>query len=613
MDSLPIFLPLPKEITYHSGEFYLQANGLIWLNCEKPVEVMKAASLFKEKLFQREGLQWEIVAGRIPDHLASMVLQINPQLISHAQGYRIKVSPDRVSIIGHDPAGVFYAIISLLQLLQQKRTTWPCLEIVDWPDFPVRGVMLDISRDKVYKMETLYELVDRLAAWKINQLQLYTEHTFAYRNHPEVWENASPMKGEEILLLDQYCKERFIELVANQNSFGHMERWLKHPRYAHLAEIHGEFEVPWDVMQGPFSLSPVEPGSFELIRSLYDELLPHFTSPMVNVGCDETFDLGAGKSKQICQERGTGQVYLDYLLKIYHELKARGKIMQFWGDIIIQHPDLVKQLPEDVIALEWGYEADHPFDEHGELFAKSGVPFYVCPGTSAWNSIAGRTDNCLANLSNATRNGLKYGAKGVLNTDWGDNGHWQVLPVSFLGLAMGAADSWNIRSAENLPVQEAVSLFAFDDPTGTMGSVMFELGNLYRKAGYEPANASALFGLMQMPLSQIQGHPALNPRLLQHCIEEIQTIMENLGNEKMQRKDAPLIRQEIELTASMLRHACWRGLLAAEHPGAPTKPALNAHLQEILSLYRSIWLQRNRPGGLVDSTGRLEKLQKEYL
>ena len=612
MDSLPIFLPLPKEITYHSGEFCLQTDGLIWLDSEKPVEIMKAAFLFKEKLFQRESLHWEVVTGRIPDHLALMVLQINPHIISHPQGYHVKVSPDKVWIIGHDPEGVFYAIISLLQLLQQKRMTWPCLEMVDWPDFPVRGVMLDISRDKVYKMETLYELVDRLAAWKINQLQLYTEHTFAYRNHPEVWENASPMKGEEILLLDQYCKERFIELVANQNSFGHMERWLKHPRYAHLAEIHGEFEVPWGVMQGPFSLSPVEPGSFELIRSLYDELLPHFTSPMVNVGCDETFDLGAGKSKQICQERGIGQVYLDYLLKIYHELKARGKIMQFWGDIIIQHPGLVNQLPEDVIALEWGYEADHPFDEHGKLFAESGVPFYVCPGTSSWNSIAGRTDNCLANLSNATRNGLKYGAEGVLNTDWGDNGHWQVLPVSFLGLAMGAADSWNIRSAENLPVKEVLSLFAFDDPTGTMGSVMFELGNLYHKAGYEPANASALFGLMQMPLSQIQAHPALNPHLLQQCIEEIQTITEKLGNEKMQRMDAPLIRQEIELTASMLRHACWRGLLAAEHPGAPTKQALNAHLQEILSLYRSIWLQRNRPGGLADSIGRLEKLQKEY-
>src|SRR5207342_333696 len=106
----------------------------------------------------------------------------------------------------------------------------------DWPDFAVRGVMLDISRDKVPTMATLYEMVNLFASLKINQLQLYTEHTFAYSQHEEVWRNASPMTAEEIQFLDQYCKQRFIELVPNQNSFGHMERWLKHEKYRHLAE-----------------------------------------------------------------------------------------------------------------------------------------------------------------------------------------------------------------------------------------------------------------------------------------------------------------------------------------------------------------------------------------
>ena len=88
--------------------------------------------------------------------------------------------------------------------------------------------MLDISRNRVPTMQTLLELVDLLASWKINQLQLYTEHTFAYRNHPIVWADASPMTGEEILALDAYCRERFIELVPNQNSYGHMTPWLIH-------------------------------------------------------------------------------------------------------------------------------------------------------------------------------------------------------------------------------------------------------------------------------------------------------------------------------------------------------------------------------------------------
>jgi N-acetyl-beta-hexosaminidase len=121
----------------------------------------------------------------------------------------------------------------------------PCLSIIDYPDFQSRGVMLDISRDKVPTLQTLCELTDRLASWKINQLQLYTEHTFAYRNHPEPWENSSPFTGEDIIILDEYCKQRYIELVPNQNSFGHMHRWLKLPRYKPLAECPDGYDFPW--------------------------------------------------------------------------------------------------------------------------------------------------------------------------------------------------------------------------------------------------------------------------------------------------------------------------------------------------------------------------------
>ena len=81
---------------------------------------------------------------------------------------------------------------------------------------------------------------------------------------------------------------------------------------------------------------------------------------------------------------------------------------------------------------------NHPFDEHGAQFAQAGLPFYVCPGTSSWNSIGGRTDNALGNLRSAAENGLKHGASGYLNTDWGDNGHWQSLPISESGLCAWA-------------------------------------------------------------------------------------------------------------------------------------------------------------------------------
>ncbi len=605
-------LPLPKQISFQEGEFLLPADGYIVLGGKDPQALLQSAARFEAVLWKQLGFNWETVVGEVPGSQACLSLKIAPDLVPYAQGYRIHIRPEGILVDGHDVAGVFYGVATLIQVLQQSGNQLPCLEVFDWPDFTARGVMLDISRDKVYRMETLYDLVDRLASWKINQLQLYTEHTFAYRKHPTVWKDASPMTGEEILYLDRFCKDRHIELVANQNSFGHMERWLKHPEYAPLAEIHGEFEVPWGTMKGPFSLSPAEPGSLELIKSLYDELLPHFSSPMVNVGCDETFDLGHGKSKALCETYGTGQVYLQYLLSLYATLAARGKTMQFWGDIILQHPELVGKLPRDAIALEWGYEAAHPFAEHGKLFAESGIPFYVCPGTSAWNTIAGRTENCLGNLRSAAVNGHANGAIGYLITDWGDNGHWQALPVSYLGFAMGAAFSWSHETAEQIDIQAAVSRFAFDDPTGSMGRLAYELGDIYRLAGFELENQSALFAILQTGLDDLSMHPNLKPEPLLACLERIDEVMEHLQQERMTRPDAHLIRDEYNLTARLLQHACRRGLAAAGHTQAPAYPDLAAEMNEIIRDYRVIWLKRNRPGGLNDSVGRMQKLLEEY-
>lgn len=237
-----------------------------------------------------------------------------PRGVAHPQGYELTVTPQGIHIVASRPAGAFYAALTLAQMIESADHSDPqgvglrAARVRDWPDFATRGVMLDVSRDRVPTMDTLYRLLDLLAGWKINHVQLYTEHTFAYRNHPEVWAEASPFTGEEILALDAYCRERFIELVPNQNSFGHMHRWLKHERHAALAETTGWFDTPRGMRrQGPFGLCPLDPGSLDLVRGLFDELLPHFRSRLFNIGGDETIDLGQGRSKEACEQLGAGR------------------------------------------------------------------------------------------------------------------------------------------------------------------------------------------------------------------------------------------------------------------------------------------------------------------
>ncbi len=217
-------LPQPRIVRVSGGALDLH-GGLIALEADPAADLRFAGIQAQQALKQYAGLECEMVGGSNDTAVLTITLESGKQ-----QGYQLTISEQGIHILGYDPAGAFYGVQTLIQLLRTHGAHLPLGDIEDAPDFPVRGVMLDISRDKVPTMDTLYALIDWLASLKINQLQLYTEHTFAYRNHPKVWAQASPMTAEQILALDVYCHDRFMELVPNQNSFGHMHRWLKQPR-----------------------------------------------------------------------------------------------------------------------------------------------------------------------------------------------------------------------------------------------------------------------------------------------------------------------------------------------------------------------------------------------
>jgi len=329
------------------------------------------------------------------------------------QAYALRVRPEGILLRASTEAGFRYGVLTISQLIAAGLPVIRAMDIEDWPDFPARGVMLDISRDKVPTLVTLKRLIDLLAGWKINQLQLYMEHTFAYAGHETVWRGASAFTGEQIQSLDAYCQARGIELVANQNSLGHMERWLKHRRYRRLAESLGPWKTPWgETRHEPTTLNPTDPAALRLIASLYDQLLPNFLAPWINVGCDEPWELGQGRSRDACKRRGADRVYRDYLMGLRRIAADRGRRVMFWADWFMKPRGRLPALPRDMMPLLWGYEADHPFDEQCTRIRASGLDFYVCPGTSSWCSFGGRTGNALANLDRAAVAGKCHGAAG---------------------------------------------------------------------------------------------------------------------------------------------------------------------------------------------------------
>jgi hypothetical protein len=614
-------MPEPRNVECKDGFFEVGQKQFIWIDTAGSPSLLRTGKIVKEAL-SAAGIELELTAYRgTKTNSASVTVRIDAGQVTQRDGFVLDISKDQIRIVGADAAGAFYAAQTFRQLCVQAKSCGKleCLRIEDWPDFANRGVMLDISRDKVPTMQTLYEFVDILAGWKINQFRLYTEDTFAYRNHRKVWEKASPMTAEEILLLDAYCRDRHIELVPNQNSFGHMERWLKHDEYRDLAEAPDGCNTIWGWRKASM-LSPMEPGSIELVKELFDELLPNFSSRQFNVGCDETVSLGQGKSKDLVEQQGKGRVYLDFLLKIHELVAARNMTMQFWGDIILNHPELIPELPGDIVAMVWGYEAAHKFDEQCAKFKAAGVPFYVCPGTSTWNSVAGRVDNAKENLLNAAVNGLKHGAIGYLNTNWGDYGHWQPLSVCLPVYAYGAGLSWCVETNKNMDVATVADMFVFDDDAGLMGKLVYDLGNVYQKPGVIVGNGSVLFRCLQNPSRDInEGYYAkLTVEKLIETRDFIDELMAKLESVKMQRCDAKLYLDEVANAARLLRFATelaieWKqtdeGKVKAID--AKRRRELADVLKQIIAEHERLWVIRNRVGGLVDSVDKMEEVLKE--
>ena len=435
-------IPEPKRVSTEKGRFTLPSKASIGITDQGLYDLAVAAgTLFRSA-------QIHVSIAGCPD---TIILRIDASL--KADGYQLRITKQGIDIAGGDTAGVFYGLQTLKQISRQCRGTLPAMTITDWPDFEDRGVYYDVCRGRVPTLEQLRRLADVLAHYKINQLQLYIEHTFAFRGHPKIGRGASPLTAEDILELDAYCRERHIELLPSLASFGHLSTVLKSPEYHALAEDLGvgEFVAPEDEMPEWFrgrkgwALSPANPKIYDFLDSLFSEFLPVFSSKRFNICCDETFDLGLGQSYEMCRKKGKGVVYLDHIKKVRKLSHKYGKQVMFWGDIIRHYPELISEIPNDVTVLDWAYDARSDFDRIKD-FKAVGLPFYACPGTSSWVSLFPRMPEAMANIAGFAAAGHKHGAQGLLNADWGDRGHFNFMEFSYHGYLFGAEQGWNTRA-----------------------------------------------------------------------------------------------------------------------------------------------------------------------
>ncbi len=393
------------------------------------------------------------------------------------EDYLLEVRPEEITAAAPGAPGLFYAVQTLCQLIRANRqgNSLPCLRIADWPSLRWRCFQDDMTRGPSPRLQALRSEVALGAGLKMNLFTYYMEYQFAFRKHPQIGPANGSLQPEELEALVRFAKQHHVEILGNQQSFGHFSRILEHPQYAHLRET-------------PSLLCPVKEETYQLLDDLYSEVCPLLPFEWFNVCCDETWGLGTGPSKDLAQRIGVGGVYARHICRIHDLLQKKyHKRMMMWGDIVLQHPEALGQIPRDTIMLTWGYGPKESFETQIVPFADAGFEFFVCPGISNWSRILPDFGTATINIRNFVRDGAKHGTLGMLNTAWEDDGE-ALGGYKWHGYAWGAECAWNASTTPAELFNRRIGAVLFGERGDHFGRAIELLSQTHRLPGMQGMN-----------------------------------------------------------------------------------------------------------------------------
>src|SRR6266498_5187275 len=419
------FIPQAKQLSATQDAFQFNRDTRLVLADPRSEDDRFAAQDFMDDVKATAGLtltmgkrrsRHDVLIGRVDLPQIQQALKraaVETPATMNDEGYLLTVNANEVVVAGKTAAGTFYGLQTLKQLVRGEGASAliPSVKIADWPTMRWRAVSDDISRGPVPTVEYIKRQIRTEAFFKLNMHSFYMEHTFASESHPLIGPAGGSLTPTEIRELVAYARRYHVELVPEQQTFGHLHKALRLEKYADLAE------TPYGDV-----LSPQQEGSYKLIGDWYKELDELFPGEFFHIGEDETFELGEGQSRTEAQAKGVGAVYFEHLNRVRDLLRPYNRKLMFWGDIALHHPDLIGNIPKDLIVMNWQYGARDDFWSSIKPFQDAGLQQFVCPGAQNWNQIFPNLDAATKNIGNFVRDGQKASAIGMMNTTWDDDG-----------------------------------------------------------------------------------------------------------------------------------------------------------------------------------------------
>ena len=578
-------LPVPKRIIKKEGSFSLGGVS-VFTDDKADRRVVRALAELAGEISERTGKVCPLYSARP----VSRAIKVSHGT-EDSEAYRLTVTPDLIEIASRGAAGAFYGIQSLRQLIRSGDV--PCLEIEDEPDFPFRGFYHDVTRGRVNKLEKLKKIADTLSYFKINSLQLYIEDAFLFREFDGILTEDEAMTAEETAEFEEYCHERFIELVPSLSTFGHLFTLLQSDRYNYISEL-GEHEMTmnyWMEKQWHHTVDVYHPDTIKVIGSMIEQYIPLFRSKYFNICCDETMDLCSGKNAG----RDKGKAYFYHLSKLIDIVKSHGKTVMMWGDECMARPGEAKEkLPKDTVVLNWCYRKEVN-EWIPKFYYDLGFSQIVCPGVSGWDNFIENVDTSAGNISSFAAHAKKYGALGILNTNWGDFGHVCNFNCNLYGMAFGAEKSWNVDAPTDEEYERTASLLLYGVTGFNMADTLRALGKASESCNWSRFvmwHSDNTIGGKQTELKYREDGGSAEDAIkaVDICKEEIEK-MKSLGRDDEVISDLILAAEALSL---MNREVLFVNGVEGYGDGA----ALQADFDEWLERYSAAWLRGDKISGL---------------
>jgi len=422
-------------------------------------------------------------AAKAKDVLARNHLEFTDAM--HDEGYVLVNEGDTLYDIAATGSGIFYGVQTIKQLIEKRdgAVSIACVTVRDWPAMKYRGQDDDLSRGPFPTLDYQKKQIRTFAAYKLNIYSPYFENSLQYASEPLTAPPGGAMTRDEVKELVEYARNYHVTLIPQQEAFGHLHHVLLYDLYSDLAEVpHGSV------------LAPGQPGSLQLIEKWSSEVAQIFPGPFLHIGADETDDLGQGRTKKDVANRGLGSVYVDFIQRIHTGLAPLDKRLLFWGDVAMNSPELVRQLPKDMIAVAWHYsmpdDGSGHFDRWVTPFTNAGMEVWVSPSANRGNRIDADDDTNLRTIQAFVADGQRLGATGMLNTVWDDGGEG-LFDQNWYSVLFGAAASWRSGRTDLAPFEQSYGQVFHQDYSGEVNQAMLELMEAHRalaRAGLSATN-----------------------------------------------------------------------------------------------------------------------------